>query len=114
MGAVRVQLEGESGVAFAVEVLARDGSPLAARPPAATEKFALYVSNGGDGRMPTVEEQGLSAMELAQIVQRNEARVSTAGFLTQRERLDAHPTELLQHTAGTKSRGQADPATSRA
>ncbi len=114
MGAIRVQLEGESGVAFAVEVLARDASPLAARPPAATEKFALYVSNGGDGRVPTVEEQGLAAMALVQIVERNEARVSTEGFLTQGERLDAHPVALLQHTAGTKPRGQADPANTRA
>ena len=72
------------------------------------------MSNGGDGRVPTVEEQGLAAMALVQIVERNEARVSTEGFLTQGERLDAHPVALLQHTAGTKPRGQADPANTRA
>jgi hypothetical protein len=114
MGAVRVQLEGESGVAFAVEVLARDGSPLAARPPARTENFALYVSNGGDGRMPTAEEQGLAAMALAQIVARNEAHVSSEGFLTQGERLDAHPVALLRHVDGSTLSGPFDPATARA
>ncbi|MFO0589733.1 MAG: hypothetical protein U0441_19495 [Polyangiaceae bacterium] len=104
MGAVRVQLKGESGVAFAVEVLARDRSGLAARPPAQTEKFALHVSNGGDGRMPTAEEQGLAAMALAQIVARNEDGVSDAGFLTHGERIEAHRVAMLEHTQGSTSR----------
>lgn len=106
MGAVRVQLAGESGVAFAVEVLARDGSPLAAKPPARTEKFALHVSNGGDGRVPTIEDQGLAAMALAQIVARNEAAVSDEGFLTHGARIEAHRVAMLEHTQGFTSRVQ--------
>lgn len=111
-GSIRVQLRGDSQVAFAVEVLARDGSPFAARPPAETEKFGLYVSNGGDGRMPTVEEQGLAAMALAQIVARNEARVSTEGFLTQAQRIEAHATALLQHLDGSNKPAAFEPAAS--
>lgn len=109
-GSIRVQLRGESQVAFAVEVMARDGSPFAARPPAETEKFGLYVSNGGDGRMPTAEEQGLAAMALAQIVARNEARVSSDGFLTQAQRIEAHATALLQHLDGSNKPADFEPA----
>lgn len=96
MGAVRVQLRGESGVAFGIEILARDRSPLAPRPPAQTERFALHVSNGGDGFSPTVEEQGLAAMALVQIVARNEPHVSADGFLTHAERLAQHAVALLE------------------
>src|SRR4051794_331539 len=42
---------------FRLEILARDPSPLAARPPAETQHFAVFVCNGGDGWSPTVEEQ---------------------------------------------------------
>jgi hypothetical protein len=111
MGAVRVRLHGENGVAFGVEVLAREASPIAARPPAETARFALYVNNGGDGRMPTVEDQGLAAMALAQIVARNEAHVSTEGFLTHGERIAEHPVALLRHVDGAGLPGPFDPAT---
>src|SRR5690349_8824776 len=43
---------------FHVEVLARDASPLAMRAPAETQHFALFVRNGGDGWLPTEEDQG--------------------------------------------------------
>jgi hypothetical protein len=95
-GAVRVALRGESGATFSVEVLARDASPLAPKPPAQTDKFALYVSNGGDGRTPTAEEQGLAAMALAQIVASNEAAVSNEGFLTHGGRIAQHRVALLE------------------
>jgi hypothetical protein len=114
MGAVRVQLRGESGVAFGIEVLARDGSAFAQRPPAETEQFAIYVNNGGDGRMPTVEEQGLAAMALSQIVARNELHVSTEGFLTHRDRIAEHPVALLRHVDGSALPGPSNPATARA
>lgn len=100
-GAVRVSLRGEGSASFGVEILARDRSPLAPRPPAHSERFALHVSNGGDGRSPTVEEQGLAAMALAQIVAQNEARVSSDGFLTHSERIAAHRAALLEHTPPT-------------
>lgn len=108
LGTVRVQLKGEDNIAFAIEILARDSSPLAARPPAETQRFALFVSNGGNGRLPTAEEQGLAAMALAQIVQRNEAHVPTEGFLTHAERIDAYPMAFLDHVDGSELQGPID------
>ena len=110
LGAVRVELRGGEGVAFRIEVLARDASPLALKPPAETERFALYVSNGGDGRMATVEQQGLAAMALAQIVAANEPHLSSEGFLTHRERIAEHPVALLRHMERTTLPGPLDPA----
>ncbi len=108
LGAVKVQLRGEDGVAFSVEVLARDGSPLALAPPGRTEKFAVYVNNGGDGRMPTAEEQGLAAMALAQVVAHNEANVPAEGFLTHGARLSGYHVALLQHVDGSNVDGALD------
>lgn len=108
MGAVKVQLRGESGAAFGVEVLARDSSPLALAPPGRTERFAVYVNNGGDGRSATAEEQGLAAMALAQIVARNEEHVATDGFMTQGERLAGHSLALLEHVDGSNFEGPHD------
>lgn len=67
---------------FRLEILARDSSPLAARPPAETQHFAVFVRNGGDGWSPTVEEQGLAAMALAAWIARRETAAAAAGFLT--------------------------------
>lgn len=114
LGAVRVDMRGESGVAFAIEVLARDASPLAPVPPARTGKFAVHVNNGGDGRMPTAEEQGLAAMALAQVVAKNEAHVSAEGFFTHAERIAEHPVALMRHVDGSTLSGPFDPATARA
>lgn len=94
-GAVTVTVAGEDGRAFRLEILARDPSPLAPRPPGLTERFAVHVCNGGDGWLPTCEEQGLAAMALSQVIARNEAGLEPAGFLTYAERLDQHRTSLI-------------------
>ncbi len=100
LGCMKVELAGPNQ-RFAVEVLARDTSVLASNPPGLTEKFAFYVSNGGDGRKPTAEEQGLAAMALAQVVARNEVHVSAEGFLSHAERIARHQTALLTHVDGS-------------
>src|SRR5258706_8060676 len=64
-GALCIDVHGDDGHRFTLEVMARDASPLAGRPPAFTEALAIYVCNGGDGWLPTAEEQGLAAMTLA-------------------------------------------------
>lgn len=98
-GAVTVTLAGEDGREFHVEILARDPSPLALRPPAVTAKLALHVCNGGDGWLPTCEEQGLAAMALAEVIARNEQAIGpsieAAGFLTHAERIAQHGASLL-------------------
>jgi hypothetical protein len=99
LGAVVVTLRGDDGHDFRVEILARDTSPLAARPPAQTERFALHVCNGGDGWLPTVEEQGLAAMTLAQIVASNERTVAVGGLLTHADRIARHRDAMLAPSA---------------
>ena len=94
-GAVTVVARGEDGHDFRLEVMARDAAPLAPKPPAETDRLAVYVRNGGDGWLPTVEEQGLAAMTLAQILRRNEASCSVSGLLTHAERIDKHEKRLL-------------------
>lgn len=88
-GAIEVGLRSEEALdhVFHVEVLARDSSALAARPPAETRHFALFVRNGGDGWMPTEEDQGLAAMTLAKVIESNERDLDASGFLTLADRL---------------------------
>jgi hypothetical protein len=101
-GAVTVAVSGEDRRAFQLEILARDASPLAPRAPSQTDRFAIYVRNGGDGFAPTDEEQGLAAMALAAIVRRNEASVSAEGFLTHEGRFALHRRSLVKK--GPKTR----------
>jgi hypothetical protein len=98
-GSVTVTVHGDDGHEFRLEVLARDRSPLARNAPGTTERFAVYVANGGDGWVPTVEEQGLAAMTLATIIGRNEHAASLEGFLTHAERIARHRDDLLGEQA---------------
>lgn len=77
----------EQGVKFQVDVCLRDGDVSAARGPAVTERFDLFVANQGDGSTDTVEMHGLGAMALAEIIRGNEAQVDASGCHTLRERL---------------------------
>lgn len=103
-GALTVIVRGEAEHTFAIEILARDHGPLGIKPPAETKHFAVHVRNGGDGWQPTVEDQGLAAMTLAQIVARNEDKVDGAGFLTHAERYARHA-ELRSPQSATESEG---------
>jgi hypothetical protein len=94
-GALRVDVSGEDDHVFAIEILARDPSPMTPQPPAATEGLALYVRNGGDGWRPTAEEQGLAAMALAQLITSQGNGAAIAGLLTHGERVVAHGATLL-------------------
>jgi hypothetical protein len=94
-GAIRVGVAGSDGQAFELEVLARDASPLAARPPAQTEGLAIYVSNGGDGWSSTAEEQGLAAMTLATLLTARGHGGAIAGLLTHGERIVRHNEAMM-------------------
>jgi hypothetical protein len=78
------------GVKFQVDVCARDLSLDAPRGPASTEHFDLFVSNEGDGSTDTIEEHGLGAMALAEIIRSNEARVDASACHTLTQRLAAN------------------------
>jgi len=88
-GAITVTLRAESYPenVFHLEILARDRAALAARPPAETEHFAVFVRNAGDGWLPTQEEQGLAAMTLAAVIAKNDAPALADGLLTHGERI---------------------------
>ena len=86
---------------FELEIMARDNSALAQKPPAQTAKFAIFVVNGGNGWSPTREEQGLAAMTLAKIVEKNEHAVELSGLLTHAERLRRHANALLVPVPGS-------------
>lgn len=93
-GAVGFVLSDRSGQRFAIEVCARDTE--APRSPAETAKFQLYVVNEGDGSVPTIEEHGLAAMNLALVIRNNEHELDTSEFLTFRERLDRYAGDLIR------------------
>jgi hypothetical protein len=94
-GALRVDVSGEDDHVFVVEILARDTSPMAPQPPAVTEGLALYVRNGGDGWLPTAEEQGLAAMTLAHALTSSGKGGAIPGLLTHGERVIAHGPTLM-------------------
>jgi hypothetical protein len=86
-GAMSVVVRAQDGHEFSLEIVARDASPLAARPPAAVGALAIHVCNAGDGWMPTAEEQGLAAMTLAQVIEANGKGEAASGLLTHAERI---------------------------
>ena len=86
-GALTVAVRADDGHEFSLEVLARDTSPLAPRPPASVGELAIHVCNSGDGWLPTAEEQGLAAMTLAQILNANGKGAPVDGLLTHADRM---------------------------
>jgi hypothetical protein len=83
-GAIGLSLRDESGVAFGLEVCARDAS---ARAPGESTHHQVFVVNEGDGAVATHEAHGLAAMTVAHLVSRNEAGAPAEGLLTLGERL---------------------------
>ena len=60
-----------------------------------TEGLAIYVSNGGDGWLPTEEEQGLAAMTLAHVLSTSGRGGAIDALLTQADRVVRHHATLL-------------------
>lgn len=90
-GAVAVTVRGENGDLFHLEVLAKDDTPGAPRAPGESKFFAVYLRNGGDGELGTVEGHGLAAMTLATVIARNETAETAAGFLSLEQRMKRFP-----------------------
>jgi hypothetical protein len=86
-GALTVAVRTDDGHEFSLEVLARDPSPLAPRAPANVGELAIHVCNSGDGWLQTMEEQGLAAMTLAQILETNGKGAPVEGLLTHADRM---------------------------
>ncbi|MFT3769697.1 MAG: hypothetical protein QM820_30030 [Minicystis sp.] len=93
-GALHVAVKGVEEREFELELLSRDPSPLAPTPPATTEGLAIFVRNGGDGWLPTAEEQGLAAMTLADLLTKTGHGGAVEGLLTYSERFARHQETL--------------------
>jgi hypothetical protein len=87
-GTVRVDVRGNDGQVFALEILARDA--FASRPPAEVGALAIHVCNGGDGWAATHEEHGLAAMALAKLLEQHGLTGPIEGLLSHGERVVTH------------------------
>ncbi len=87
-GALRVDVRGHDGHVFPLEILARD--PAGSRPPATIGELSIHVCNGGDGWVPTLEEQGRAAMTLAKLLEMHGQAGAIDGLLTHGARIVAH------------------------
>jgi hypothetical protein len=94
-GAINVSVKGADDHEFVLQILAKDASPLATQPPATTEGLAIFVRNGGDGWLPTAEEQGLAAMTLAQVIVASGNGGCPEGLMTHADRIVRHRDMLL-------------------
>ena len=93
-GAVTVGLETASATRFFLDVCLRDDS--GPTPPARTSRCDVFVANEGNGGLPTVEEQGLAAMAVAEVVRANENGCDLSGLMTHRARLAAFGDKVLR------------------
>jgi hypothetical protein len=93
-GAVAVELLGRNGERFHLDICACDREVGAAEPPARTARCDIFVANEGAGNDWTVEDHGLAAMALAELVRTNEHRVDLRGLETLRTRLRLHGDEV--------------------
>ncbi|MCC6217104.1 MAG: hypothetical protein IT376_19755 [Polyangiaceae bacterium] len=85
-GAQSLVLRDASGGLFQLDVCSRAPGVSS---PASTDRFQVFVANGGDGATATVEDHGLAAMALAEVIRANEQRLDGRGFeaLAAREHL---------------------------
>ena len=95
-GALSVQLSKASGERCFIDICARDQSIGAPVPPARTDLCDLFVANEGTGRDTTIEDQGLAAMALAEVVRSHEHGVDLQGLLTLRARLANHGNNVVR------------------
>jgi hypothetical protein len=83
---VSVEAETPDGSSFRLEIFARDDRADAPRPVARTNRFDLFVANGGSGDKRTERAHGLAAYALAEALGRNEALSGGVSFATLRAR----------------------------
>lgn len=95
-GAIPVEMLDRNGARFHLDICARDDGLGAAEPPARTARCDIFVANEGTGGVPTVEDHGLAAMALAELVRTNEHRVELNGLETLRTRLRLYGDEVTR------------------
>jgi hypothetical protein len=95
-GAVSLELEDALSRPFFLDICKRDQRRAAPTPPAFTDLYDIFVANEGNGSARTLEDHGLAAMALAEVVRANEHAVSMSGLLTLSERLRKHPDQVMR------------------
>lgn len=85
-GTVNVRFEKPDSSRFTVRICRRDFNPQAPTPVARTERYELFLANGGKGHKPTDEAEGVTAMCLGRVVEQNELTVAPLAVGTMRER----------------------------
>jgi hypothetical protein len=93
-GAVTIGLESDATKRFFLDVCLRDDN--GPTPPARTTRCDIFVANEGNGAVPTVEDQGLAALAVAELVRANENGCDLSGLMTQRARLAAFGDSVLR------------------
>ncbi len=93
-GAASVVLSDAQGRRFQLDVCARDDREEASRAPGQSELFEVFLANHGDGETSTLEEHGLAAMALAELIRANEHHVERTAFQTLRQRVEARHARL--------------------
>jgi len=96
-GAVSLLLRDARDEAFQLDICARDPRSDAPRGPAESASFQIFVANEGDGATGTVEDHGLAAMAVAEIVRANETSVPLDRFKTLAERNESE--SIRRHLA---------------
>jgi hypothetical protein len=90
-GSASLVLSDARGVSFQLDIYARDTEVGAPRPPGRSEKFDVFLANGGTGKLSSREDHGLAAMAVADVLRQNEALLDCSGFVTLRTRLSQSP-----------------------
>jgi len=82
------------GALFFLDICSKDDGLGAPRPPARSSRCDLFIANEGDGSTVTIEQQGLFAMAMAEVVRGNEMGMDLSAMLTLRQRLAQHPEQV--------------------
>jgi hypothetical protein len=85
-GAADVEFEDADHQRFWARICLRDHGHGAPTPIAHTERYELFLANGGKGNTPTRESHGLTVMALASHVRKNEADAEMLALTTLRDR----------------------------
>ncbi len=85
-GAADVEFEDADHQRFSARICLRDNEHGAPTPIARTERYELFLANGGTGNTPTREDHGLTVMALASLLRKNEVDVEPLAVTTMRDR----------------------------
>jgi hypothetical protein len=75
----------DNNAPFFIELFRREADAEGRAPVATTRHYSLFLRNGGKGALPTVENQGLAVMAVADAVRKNETDAPSLQLITKSE-----------------------------